>query len=213
MAVIVWPQGLVPGPGSGWGQQRHDLLSTSDATGAQQARLLGPPRWRLSLVQPEALQPAEAGQWQAVVMQLRGRVNHLLCWDFGRQVPLGTLRGNNLRLGATAAAGETTLQLISGVAQASRTLLPGDKLQVGTGLGTSQVVMVMAPAQANGSGAITVTVEPPLRRQYNAETAVAWDRASAYFKAQASATGWQYAPAVGGPVVSGLALDLVEVWS
>ena len=93
MAVITWPTDLQPGVGTAWGQRRYDLTFPSEATGAQQDRLLAPPRWQLSIQQPELLTPRQAGQWQAVVLKMRGRVNHLLAPNFGRLQPLGTMRG------------------------------------------------------------------------------------------------------------------------
>lgn len=212
MAVITWPATLHPGPGTGWGQRRFDLTFASESTGDQQDRLLAPPRWQLSIQQPELLTPQQAGQWQAVLLQLRGRVNHLLAPNFGRLVPQGTMRGT-LTLQATAAAGATALSVTGGAGQASTTLLAGDMLQLGTGVGTSQLVMVVADATANGSGVITLQVEPPLRQQFLVDTAVAWNRPSAYFKLTGTATRWAFDSGPGLPYVSGLGLDLLEHWT
>lgn len=211
MAVITWPAGLVPGPGSGFGQRRYDMSFPSEATGQQQDRLLGPPRWQLSIQQPGVLTPCLAGQWQAVLLAMRGRVNHLLAPNFGRLQPVGTMRGT-LSLAATAAAGATALSVTGGSGQAGATLLAGDLLQVGTGLGTSQVVMVIADATANGSGVIALTTEPPLRTSMASATAVAWSRPSAYFKLQNASTAWAYEPGGGVPFTTGIALDLLEHW-
>ncbi len=389
MAIVNWPAALVPGPGSGFGQRRFDLSFASETTGAQQDRILAPPRWQLSLAAPESLSPALAGQWQAVIMALRGRVNHLQAWDFGRAQPLGTARGV-MTLGASAAAGATTVTLagvtganlllapnaldnaawsgfaivtpntdaaavgvgttadtltdssntgrwgrdqsvqvvddatpytasvyvkkttggtsptfglflsftggavavnnnprfntdtgetVGGIgtgvvtdagdywrfsstlqnnasghtqvffslspatalhgeffadvtaqgsavvsqAQLERgtvpsdspapaTLLPGDLLQIGTGLGTQQVVMVTAAAQADELGAMAVTFEPPLRVAHSLGAAVQWDKPAAFFKMTTSASAWQYQPTQAGPWVNGLSLDLLEHW-
>ncbi len=210
MSIITWPSTLVPGAATGWGQRRYDLTYESDVTGARQDILLGPPRWTLALQQPEVLSLATAGEWQAILAKLRGRVNHLLAWDFGRPAPLGTMRGT-LALGAQATVGSTQLQITGGVAQAAKTLLPGDKLQVGTGLGTSQLFMVVDAATANGSGAITVNVEPAVRVTFPVSTTVVWDKASTYFKVEGSSNVWRYG--VGAFYASGVTLDLIEVWT
>ena len=210
MSIITWPIDLVPGAGTGWGQRRYDGTLESDITGARQDILLGPPRWTLSIQQPPDLDIVTAGRWQALVMQLRGRVNHLLAWDFGRPAPLGTWRGT-MSLGASMAIGATTIQIASDASQAGRTLLPGDKLQIGTGLGTSQVVMVVSEATASGAGAGTIAIEPPARIALGSGTPVIWQRASAYFKAANSSQSWQYSE--GSLFSSGLAIDLVEVWT
>lgn len=207
MSVITLPTTLRLGVGSGMGQARYDLAARSDATGAEQARLLGPPRWVLRLVQPQALPVAQAAAWQVLLLQLRGKVNHLAAWCPGQQAPRGTLRGSIQILG-THAAGATTLS-IGGTA--TGTLAAGDFLQVGTGLGTSQLVMVTADMATDGTGAGSVSIEPPLRQQYAGGTPVAWDKPLAYYRTSTDTTQWSYGPA--GAVVSGMSLDLLESWT
>lgn len=212
MAVITWPSSLHPGPGTSWGQRRFDLSFASETTGAQQDRLLAPPRWQLGIQQPDLLTPQQAGQWAALVMQLRGRVNHLLAPNFGRLVPLGTMRGT-LTLGAAPAAGATAVTVTGGAGQAGATLLAGDMLQIGAGVGTSQLVMVMADATANGSGVITLQVEPPLRTAFSSGAAVTWNRPAAYFKLAGTTARWSFEPGPGLPYTTAMALDLLEHWT
>lgn len=213
MSIITLPAALRIGAGGGMGQARFDLLTQSEGSGTQQVRLLAPPRWTLRLVQPDNLLQADAATWQSLVLRLRGRVNHLAAWDTSKPAPRGTMRGS-MTLAATAAAGATSLSVTAGAGQAATTLLAGDWLQVGTGLGTSQLVMVTADALADGSGVIALTVEPPLRQGYASTTAVAWDRPLAYYRQQTDATTWSMAPGgLFGPLVSGLSLDLLEAWS
>lgn len=201
MAIITLPTNLRLGAGSGMGQQRHDLVTRSDATGAEQARVLGPPRWLLRLVQPPALGVADAAVWRALVLRLRGRVNHLAAHDPGLPAPRGTLRGSPT-LSGSHALGATTLVLTG----SSGTLLAGDMLGIGTGLGTSQLVMVTADCTQ-----ASVPIEPPLRTAFAGGTAVAWDRPTAYFRATTDAAQWSYGR--GRRVVQGLSLDLLESWT
>ena len=209
MSIITLPAGLKIGVGSGVGQRRFDLVSQSDSTGSQQVRLLAPPRWTLSLVQPQWLSLAEAGDWSAMLAQLRGRVNVLAAWDPGRPAPQGTLRGT-LTLAATAAAGATTVSVTGGAGQAGKTVAPGDWFQISTGLGSSQLVACTAAATANGSGVVSLSCEPPLRLGYASGTAVAWDKPLAYSRQQGDATSWTYIN--GGVSVAGLSADLMETW-
>lgn len=208
MSIIDWPTGLRPGDGSGFGQARFDVLFGSESTGAQQARVLGPPRWTLQILQPPALQAEAAGQWQALLIGLRGKVNHLRVWDFGAPLPMGTLRGT-LGFAAPAAKGATSI-LIGGAGD-GKTILAGDRLQLGTGLGTSQVVMCMAPAVSAGN-TVTVQIEPPLRSAFAGDTVISWNRPVAYFKLTNSASNWTYETAA-RPLMRGASLDLIEVWS
>lgn len=110
MSIITVPAGLVAPAGCTIGQARYDLTESSDSTGSEAARLLGPPRWSMSLRSIDAMTPAEAGLWEAMVLQLRGRVNHLAVHDFGRPAPAGTLRGSPT-LNASASAGATSIVL------------------------------------------------------------------------------------------------------
>lgn len=207
MAIITLPASLRLGARGGMGQRRFDLLSQSEASGTQQTRLLGPPRWTLQLVQPQLLTLTEAGAWSALLLQLRGRVNVLAAWEPTRAAPQGSVRGA-LVLAAACAAGATALQ-VSGCNPAGGTFKAGDCLQVGAGLGTSQLVMVVADATAV-AGVATLAFEPPLRTGFVSGTTVAWDKPLAYYRLQADAGSWTYSP---GSLVSGMVLDLLEVWS
>ena len=89
------------------------------------------------------------------------------------------------------------------------TLLNGDWLQAGTGVGTSQLVKCVQDATADDLGVMTVTVEPPLRIEYAGGTVVTLDRPVAYYK-QTSEPRWAYR---GGRLVTGFALDLLESWA
>lgn len=356
------------------GQARYDMQESSDATGHQAARLFGPPRWRMALRTKDGFSLQDAGQWESVLLQLRGGVNHLALYDIMRAQPQGTLRGSPT-LGSTAAAGATSLTLAgarsqnllvgggfeadanvdsvadgwslyvssgspaaagglttgngsagaqvlnvtdltvgdagfvtsayapvdanngysfsvdvsassalfdvtlriawytagssfisandathSGATAWTRravyavapptatkcivyvwlsdlgapvafaayfdnaqleagaptdftvaTLKAGDWLQLGTGLGTSQLVKVVSDATGTDAQAMTVTIEPPLRQQFASTTAVTWDKPIAYYK-QTGAPQWSYRP--GRRIKqAGFAIDALESWS
>lgn len=189
------------------GQQRFDLTEQSDTNGHTATRLLAPPRWRLAMSTLDALEPAVSALWKAIAVQLRGRVNHLAMWDITQPAPRGTARGTMLTSGTTAAG--ATSATISGVAAGS-TLLAGDWLQIGSGVGTSHYLMVTADATANGSGVIVVTFEPPTRIAFAGSTAVTWDKPVAYFKQTPDSLSWS--GAAGSSDVGGFAFDLLESW-
>jgi hypothetical protein len=208
MAVITMSSGLRIAECS-FGQRRYDMEETSEQDGSQVARVLGPPRWYMGLSSGPFLTAEDFGVWVATVLQLKGPVNHFLAWDPMRTVPLGTMRGT-LTLSGSHSAGTNSLTVTGGAGQASTTLLAGDKLQLGTGLGTSQLVVV-ANATANGSGVATVTVEPALRIAFSGGAAVAWDKPSAYFKLQNSSATWQYTRAESHRQ-GGLSADFLEAF-
>lgn len=225
----------LPIASASWGQARYDLVEASDSTGVQSVRLLGPPRWTLSMRSAEVLPLAKAGKWEAVVYPLRGRVNHLAAFNPGRATPAGTITGS-LRTTTVLAAGATSMTLIGGLN--GGTLLAGDMLQIGTGLGTSQLVKVVADATPTGtgsvfawqlggpaftwqlggpaftwinSGTITVTFEPPLRQGFAQDTAVTWNHPIAYFKAMQPNSGGSFIPGRAGE--GGYSLDLIEAFN
>jgi hypothetical protein len=147
-----------------------------------------------------------------MMLQLRGRINHLAVWDVARLAPLGTMRGT-LTLNGAHVAGQgpaTPLSVTGGAGQAATTLKQGDALTIGAGL-TSQRVEVIADATANGSGVIALTTEPPLRIGYADGTAVTWDKPFAHFKVNSPVAQWSYEP--GYMTKSGYALDLLENWT
>lgn len=232
MAVITFPTTMRAMAECTIGQARYDMTESSDSTGNEAARLFAPPRWKMTLSSVDALSLADAGTVEALLLQLRGRVNHLAAFDPVRTQPQGTLRGlpvtrDNL------AAGATTMALVGATAG---TLKAGDWLQVGTGLGTSQLVKVMAdtvssPAiytaftwtsggafawDSGGSaftwedgGTIGVTFEPPLRQAYLSGSVITWNRPVGYYK-QTSEPQWAYGA---GRTVKGFAVDLLEAFN
>lgn len=235
MAIVTMPSDLPVGAFT-WAQVRYDLAEVSDATGDAAVRLLGPPRWRISMSSTRE-KLGNGAKWEAMLLQLRGRVNTLAAYDPLRAAPQGTLRGapflrDDVPVGATSCV----------LADAVGTLLSGDLLQIGAGLGTSQLVKLTAdaassiltagsPSWVNGSsqvvgwvngssqavawangGQMTVNFEAPLRRAYQAGTAVSWNRPIAYFKATNPNAGWSYR-AGGGLSVDNFSLDLLEVFA
>lgn len=212
MAIITLPTNLQIGPECAWGLQHYAMVASSEATGTEQVRLMSPSRWVATLQPPQFLRisTGELAEWQALAARLHGRVNVLATHNWVQPAPRGTMRGT-LTLAAAAAAGATSIQVTGGSGQAGTTWLAGDLGQVGTGLGSSQLVMVTAPATANGSGTVTLSIEPPLRDAYPLGTAFTWDKPLAYFRGRAQSNVWRYSN--GGLSAGGIVIDLLETWT
>jgi hypothetical protein len=209
MSIITMPAGLDRSIGSfAVSQARYDMLEASDITGAVAARLLGPPRWRIAMGSVQALLFEDAALWESMLLRLRGGVNHLAAYDPVRTQPQGTMRGT-LVLAGSHAAGLTTINISGGGSQAGKTLLQGDWLQLGTGLGTSQLVKVVVDGLANGSGDISAEVEPPLRLPLSGGAPVTWFKPLGYYK-QLSQPGWNYSD---WRLTGGFSADLLEAWT
>lgn len=207
--VVTPPSGILFGPNCGIGEVRYDGLDVADSTGSVQVRLKGHPRWTMTLASPQRMTRAEAAKWQALVLQLKGRVNVLAIGDVVNSAPRGTMRGT-ITLRSAHAAGAETLLLTAGSGQAGTTLLAGDWLQVATGYGTSQLVCITDDAVANGSGQIDVVIAHPLRNAYGSGTAVTWSSPVGHFRVTQDRSSWQYVNT--GMHVSGFGLDLLEQW-
>ena len=191
------------------GVRRFDIHEMSGETGDSADRLLGAPRWLLSIQSPEAVDAAAMDLWRQLIVKLRGRVNFLAAWDKGRPAPRGTMRGTMLLSGAIV-KGATTLTIDAGAGQAGTTLLAGDWLQIGSAL-TGQLVMVVDDATANGAGVIVVNFEHPIRLQagYAGSTAITWDKALGHYKLTSESAMWVMD---GGLKQGGAAADFMEQW-
>lgn len=204
MAIITVPSSMVFALGSGLTQRNYGTAADSSVTGSLQYIGTGEPRWMLTASLPRLMRADEAGQWRAMLLQLRGRTNHLSCWDPSRPAPAGSAR-NAMSLGAAAAKGATSVNIAGG----NGTLLRGDWLQLGAiGLGTYQLVCVVADAVVPNA----VQVEPPLRNAMAAGTAVTWDKPRALFKLTGGDLPEFLAGASAGQI-QGLKFSMLEQWS
>lgn len=202
MAVILIPTDFAF---DAFGMSYHDFSYTesSEATGDSADRLGGPPRWGCSIASLEKMTPVEAGKWQSLIMRLRGGVNHLGVFDPIRNRPEGTLRGTPT-LVSNVAAGDTAMNIY-----ANGTILEGDLLQIGTGVGTSQLIAAIANRTPSG-GQMVVQFEPPLRYGFAAGTSITWDYPRFYAKAKGSPASWQHAK--GSRTTGSFKIDCVENW-
>lgn len=208
MAIVTIPTTLALGAGCEMGEVRSDSIDGSDPTQIEQARVFGPPRWSMLLTSPPNTFGAGAEQWASLRTRLLGSINVLAAPPVPRVEPRGTMRGT-ITVQAAAAAGASTITLTAGSGQAGRTLLDGDWLQIGTGLGTSQLIRINADATANGSGVITVTFDHVLRAAVAVGTAVTWSRPVGYWRRADTETRWSY---VNRRIGGTQSMDLIEVW-
>lgn len=237
MSVITIPAAVAATVGGqSYGQNRYDSADVSDATGGAFTVAYGPPRWAMSLRSAQAMSLANAGAWEAMVLKLRGGINHVALYDFLRPAPVGTMRGAPYIAAGGAAQGATAITLDNVIG----TILPGDWVGLGAGLGASQLVKCteLATSAVSATGAfswtlsavafswtlggspftwsrpgaqVTFNFEPPLRQAFVAFSAALWDKPVAYYKLTNSTTSWQ--ARANGPAIDGFALDLLEQWA
>ncbi len=200
MSVITFPTNITAATAK-WSQRRRDMVFASSF--GSQAMEISAPLWAVNL-SVATMSDSSSGALKAMLLKLRGKVNQLALWDFGRPAPLGTMRGT-MTLNGAHAQGAVTLN-ISAAGQGSTTVKQGDMFGIDS---TNQVVMAVADATADGSGNVSFAIEPPLRDALSGGAAVTWDKPKALFRITQSDLGWDYTP---GLIVSGFALDLIEDW-
>lgn len=203
MSVITFPSTLTV-RSQRWEQMRND--ETFRSTFGAQSLEVSAPLWATSIIGKQ-VNDSDAGEFQSLIMKLKGKTNQLELWNLMRPIPLGTMRGT-MTFNANAAAGDTALSIIAAT-EAAKTLLKGDLLGFGSGV-TQQVVMVVADAVANGSGIIAVTVEPSIRNAFVIGNGVTWNQPKVLFRNSGAnaKNGWDYSEML----VSGFNLDLIEDW-
>lgn len=91
------------------------------------------------------------------------------------------------------------------------TLLAGDWVQIGSGMGTSQLVKLVADATESAGGTTIITFEPALRLAFSSGDLVTLERPLGYYKLRNPSSTWQAVP--NGPAIDGFALDLLEQWA
>lgn len=194
------------------GIRRFDIHEMSAETGDSADRILGVPRWLLTINSPDAIDAAAMDLWRQILVKLRGRTNFLSAWDVGRPEPRGTMRGS-MTLSGAIVKGASSMTIGTGGAgggQAGTTLKAGDWLQIGSGL-TGQLVMVVDDATADGAGAITVNFEHPVRllAGYAGGTTVTWDKSLGHYKMTSETAQWTMD---GGLKQGGAGASFMEQW-
>lgn len=205
MAIFTLPVGLKVNRQT-WGQKRFDLRFQNGDSGAGQSRLLAPPRWMTSISVQQELEVEQSALWRAMVLDLDGQVHQLAVHDLINPAPRGTLRGT-LTLTAQAAAGATAISITGGAGQATRTLLRGDWLGIGSGT-TRQLLSVGADVTTDAAGAATVPVKPSVRFTQSSGSGVVWDKPTSLFRVIGDTNTWESR----GINQGGYSLDLMESW-
>lgn len=204
MSDLTLPTGILV---SKWtfGQKTYDFSFENSSSGAQQVVVAGPSRWMVTMGYEVNLKPLQAATWRALVLGLKGRANRLALYDIANPVPQGTMRGAMTTVGALAAGANS--MTINAPGQATKTLLSGDWLSIGSG-NTKQLVHVQSEATSDASGNITVAFQPQLRYAQLTGATVVWNKPTAFFRRTDDTTQWE----AQGPVHGGFNLQLLESW-
>lgn len=207
MSIITLPAGLPLGLDCEMGVVRTDAVDASDPSGIEQARVYGPPRWTMLLASPQHLRVTDAEAWATIITRLAGHTGVLAAPAVPRIEPRGTMRGS-MTLAAGIAAGAESAQIVA-AGQPGATLLDGDWLQIGAGLGASQLIRVVGDAVSDGAGVISIAFVHPARAAYAAGTVVTWQRPMGYWRRSSAEARWTW---MSSQIGRRQQLDLVEAF-
>lgn len=201
MSALLWPGFGV----TSFRWRRTEQQVAFKSIFGSQGLIVGAPLWEVEML-GGATDPRKAREIETFLESIEGFKNQVELWNVRQPVPAGTLRGT-LVLDANVAAGATTLVLDGGSGQASKTLLRGDLIGIGSGI-TQQVMRVAQDATANGSGVISVTISSPIRNAFAAGAGVEWNKPKALFRQASMNEGIQHVQGMGNP----WSLSLIEDW-
>lgn len=174
-------------------QYTSQRVNASPFGGAEQAIDLLNDRWMMSCELPPCTQE-NAAALEAFIGAMRGQVNAVNLWHFGRPTVRGTIAGTKT-LSASAAQGASSISIT-----ATGTVLAGDMLGVGG-------LLLMAAADATSSaGVITVTLTNRLRTALSSGASVTTTKPTATFRLLAT-SGVQFVPGY----AAGASFDFGEV--
>ena len=134
-------------------------MSMSPFTYQQQAVAHAGQRWEVDVTLP-AMNRADAEQWVAFLVSLRGRFGTFTLGDPVGASPRGSAGGTPLVNGASQVGG--TLNIDGCTASQTGWLKAGDYIQLGSA-GSATLHKVLADADSNGSGQVSLDIWPYIR--------------------------------------------------
>jgi len=134
-------------------------MSMSPFTYQQQAVAHAGQRWEVDVTLP-AMNRADAEQWVAFLISLRGQLGTFTLGDPVGASPRGSAGGTPLVNGASQIGG--TLNIDGCTASQTGWLKAGDYIQLGTA-GSATLHKVLADVDSNGSGQVAVDIWPYIR--------------------------------------------------
>jgi hypothetical protein len=147
-----------------FGLRRNSAIHMSPWTFAQQVGDPGGALWMAEFVVPPITSAADAAEWKAWLLKLRGIYGTFRAGDPAYSGPRGTAGGTPLVNGAHSAG---VRALVTDGWSAGATFLTGDYFQIGDSL-----YQMVEDVTANGSGQATLVFEPTLRVALADNTAI-----------------------------------------
>ena len=161
-------------------------LTQSPFTYAQQAVAHSGQRWEVDVTLP-AMNRADAEQWVAFLVSLRGRFGTFTLGDPVGASPRGSAGGTPLVNGASQIGG--TLNIDGCTASQTGWLKAGDYIQLGTA-GSATLHKVLADVDSNGSGQVSVDIWPYIRTAPSDNASVTVTNTVGRFRLASNTQNW-----------------------
>jgi len=161
-------------------------MSESAFTLRQQIYKHAGERWEAEVALP-AMARADAEQWVAWLLSMRGREGTFLLGDPLGATPRGSAGGTPLVNGADQTGDSITIDGCT--AGQTGWLLAGDYIQLGSGAGAS-LHKILQDVDTNGAGQATLDIWPAIRTAPANNSAVVTSSAQGVFRLATSETEW-----------------------
>jgi len=185
---VTMPTAVAPRQ-TNWRIQRVVGATQSIYTGAMQVYQYQGEWWECDITMPP-MRTANARQFVAFLVSLRGQYGSLYLGDWDARTPLGTA-SSSAGTPLVNGADQTGNTLVCDGAPASQTgyLKAGDYIQIGSG-SDQKLHMVTADSNSDGSGNFTLSIEPALRSSPANNTALTVSNTKGVFRLASSSTEW-----------------------
>lgn len=160
--------------------------SRSPFTFAGQAFAYSGQMWQADVTLPP-MKRADAEQWVAWLVSLRGQFGTFLLGDPLGATPRGAATGTPLIKGASQTGG--TINIDGATPSVTGWLRAGDYIQIGSGL-TARLHKVLVDANSDGSGNVTLEIWPHVRTAPADNAAVMVSNAQGLFRLSSNEQNW-----------------------
>lgn len=190
MAAPTYPLSVPTSPyysKSTWSLQRKTAISLSPFSGAQQVFQYDYALWSATVTLPP-MKRDDAGNWQAFILKLHGRIGTFLLGDPDARTARGNISGA-VTLGSNASVGDYTVTLATSQTSQVNVFRAGDYIQFGSGA-TSKLHMIVDDANSDGSGNVNVNIEPAVKTAVASGQTVVYDNPKGLFRMVSPETDW-----------------------
>lgn len=167
--------------------RRKTGMSTSPFTGVQQVYSHPYALWAAVLTLPP-MKVEDAQEWKALFLALRGRSGTFLLGDPDYVSPKGSISGSVI-LDEAISVNDQTVRIRTTNYSQSDVLKAGDYIQIGEGE-DAKLHMVIANCDTDTAGEADVSIEPPVKAEATAGTAVIYNSPKGVFRLEDDVSGW-----------------------